>query len=88
MSRETTIIILGFLVAVLPFSGFPESWRTVFLALAGIGLVVFGFMMRAEVLSRGAKKDGRQPFAENGHGQGGAEIRTPGYEHHNEEKIG
>lgn len=88
MSRETIVISAGIWVFVLPFLGLPESWRVVLFIFTGIGLVVLGFIMRAEVLARGVKKDGRQPFTENGHRQSGAEVRMPVYERQTEEKIG
>lgn len=69
------------MVLALPFLGFPAAWRTLFFVAAGIGLVVLGFYMRAEVIGRGGKRAGNRPFVENGHRTGNHDVRMPTYEH-------
>ena len=66
MSKETAVIALGVFVVVVPFLGFPEGWRIVLLVLAGLGLAVLGFLIRAEMLSRGAG-GAHNSFVENTH---------------------
>ena len=39
-------MLLGGLVVVLPFLGFPESWRVVIFCLSGGALFLIGFSMR------------------------------------------
>ena len=66
MSKETAIIALGFWVLVMPYLGVPRGWLTILLVLTGIGLMVLGFFLRAEALSRGPRATGRHhPFAEH-----------------------
>ena len=52
MSKEAGIVALGIWLAILPFLGFPGSWRTVFVFLSGAGVAALGFLVRAETLSR------------------------------------
>lgn len=56
MSKETGVIVLGIWVFILPFLGIPGSWRTVLLALTGVGLAVLGFLMRSQALSDGSSR--------------------------------
>lgn len=71
MSKDAAIIILGFLVASMPFLGFPSSWKMVFYVLLGLGIVAFAFFLRKELLehvprfgSNGEKKT--DAYTENG----------------------
>ena len=71
MSKEAGVILLGVFSVILPFLGFPSSWRTAMLVFAGIGLIVIGFLLRTEALSRmGRSGSGtagpRHSFVENG----------------------
>lgn len=53
MTLDTLIICAGAFVALLPFLGFPNSWDTVFLFLAGIFIVGLGITVRRR---RGAEE--------------------------------
>jgi cbb3-type cytochrome oxidase subunit 3 len=64
MSKEMTIIVLGFWVAVVPYLGIPSSWRVMLLVLTGILLAIVGFLLRGESLSRN-KGSSHHPFVEN-----------------------
>jgi hypothetical protein len=46
MTLDTLIMLAGAFVAVLPFLGFPNSWDTVLLFLAGIFVIVLGIAVR------------------------------------------
>ena len=65
MSKEVGIIVLGLWLVVLPFLGFPGSWRMVFIFLSGLGIASLGFFLRAEALSRGKGRHDA-PFTQNG----------------------
>jgi len=41
--RNQASAILGVMVILLPFSGFPESFRNTFFVILGILIVLFGF---------------------------------------------
>lgn len=53
MSKEVSIILLGLVVALIPYFGFPGSWRDGFLLVAGIVIAALGFFLRKEALARG-----------------------------------
>jgi VIT1/CCC1 family predicted Fe2+/Mn2+ transporter len=55
MTLDTLIMFFGALVAVLPFLGFPNSWDTVILLVAGVIIVALGVVVRRRG-SNGARK--------------------------------
>jgi hypothetical protein len=55
MRRARILLILGIFIAVLPYSGFPQSWKEIIFSLTGIGLVYFSYIMYKE--SKGEKKE-------------------------------
>lgn len=50
MSKELVVIILGLLVALMPYLGFPGSWKTVFSIVIGIVIAGIAFIIRQERL--------------------------------------
>jgi len=66
MSKEAIVIALGLIVVVTTQLGIPSSLRMIILIIAGIGIMVVGFFLRAESLSRGSKRTSRHSFVENG----------------------
>lgn len=46
MSRPSSLILLGALVILAPFSGFPSSWITLFLVVLGALTVLVGFSLK------------------------------------------
>ncbi len=64
MSKEMGVILLGLLNIVIATNllGVPGSWRDVLLVASGLGLMGLGFLLRAEVLSRGSS---HSSFVEN-----------------------
>ncbi|HUD02695.1 MAG TPA: hypothetical protein VMR46_01565 [Candidatus Paceibacterota bacterium] len=67
MSKEMGVILLGLFVLVQPYLGVPNSWHTFFAVVAGIAIMVLGFLLRGEALGRGgeAKEPRRNLFVEN-----------------------
>jgi len=41
-------LILGVWVAILPYLGFPYSWKDIFITLSGLGLIYVSFMLYKE----------------------------------------
>lgn len=78
MSKEMTVVALGIWILILPYLGVPGSWRTTLLALTGVGLIVLGFFLRAEVLSRGGRHGSHHSFVEN--------SATSAQEHHSHDR--
>ncbi len=52
MSRETILIILGIVTALLPAIGVPGSWKNPFLVIFGILIVGIAFFLRQERIWR------------------------------------
>ena len=50
MSKGGVIVLLGFLSAFLPFTGFPTNTKILLAVLFGIFIMVFGFLVRQERL--------------------------------------
>lgn len=48
MTLDTLIMIAGGFVATLPFLGLPNSWDTVLLFCAGVGIVALGILVRRQ----------------------------------------
>jgi|TARA_Y100000310_G_scaffold214702_1_gene215614 hypothetical protein len=46
MKKETGIITLGILVALMPFLGFPRLFEAILLVAFGLGIAVLGFLLR------------------------------------------
>ena len=49
MTKKRTIIILGVLVALLPFLGFPKGLRDMLLVLAGLAIAIIGFLLKRKI---------------------------------------
>lgn len=43
MSQAKTLIALGIAVVLVPFLGFPTSWKNVIFAVLGVAVVFFAF---------------------------------------------
>jgi hypothetical protein len=55
MRKEKTLFIIGLWVIVLPFLGFPGSWKMVMLILTGISLIYLGYLFYMENKDRLSK---------------------------------
>lgn len=44
MRKERTLLFLGIWVAILPFLGFPNSWRTFLFFITGCALVFLAYL--------------------------------------------
>lgn len=49
MRKERTLFILGLWIIILPFSGFPTSWKTFLLALTGLAVIYLAYLFYLEV---------------------------------------
>lgn len=50
MSKAGAIVILGLLVAFLPFTGFPSGFETTLAVILGLLTMALGFLVRQERL--------------------------------------
>ena len=64
MSKQRAIFLLGIWVLVLPFLGFPNSWRKVLFSLAGFFLIYMSYTLRRRVVR---KRPEAVPFKDNIH---------------------
>lgn len=50
MSKEVVLIVLGLVVALMPYLGFPGSWKTTFSIVVGVCIAGVAFIVRQERL--------------------------------------
>lgn len=48
MQKARVLLFLGIWVAVLPYLGFPNSWKNVIVVLSGLGLIYMSYMLYKE----------------------------------------
>lgn len=48
MSRARTLLLLGIWVAVMPYLGFPSSWKNGLMILTGLILMYISYVMYSE----------------------------------------
>ncbi len=65
MTIDTLIMLLGTFVVVLPFLGFPNSWDTVLLFIAGISIIVLGIIVRRRYGEEVPRQGRGDTFVEN-----------------------
>lgn len=68
MSKGTLIFVIGIFLTVLPFLGIPEAWKQYTIAVAGVFLVIIGYMLRRALylskIDRGNGERGEDSFVE------------------------
>lgn len=52
MRKERTLFFIGIWVALLPFLGFPNSWRKVLFIITGVALVYLSHLFKKETKAR------------------------------------
>jgi hypothetical protein len=52
MRKEKTLLILGLWIAMLPFLGFPDTWRKIFFVLTGLAIMYLAYLFYLEVKAR------------------------------------
>ncbi len=66
MRKERTLFIIGLWIMVLPFTGFPPSWREVLLVISGLALVYLSYLFYIEVKARIPKEENHsKAFVDN-----------------------
>lgn len=60
MTKARILLILGVLVAILPYLGFPSSWKDILYTLLGLALMYFSY-----ILYKDSKKRVFDNFREN-----------------------
>ena len=54
--------MLGVWVAILPYLGFPYSWKDTLEALTGLGLIYFSYVLYKEYRAKEIKENGEKTF--------------------------
>jgi hypothetical protein len=67
MSKEMLVMALGLWIIIVPYLGIPGGWKSTIFLISGIIIVLVGFFLRTEALSRqnGNRASRHQPFVEN-----------------------
>lgn len=66
MRKEKTIFLVALWIIVLPFLGFPGSWKTVISVLTGVALIYLGYLFYMEAKERLAKIENQaESFIDN-----------------------
>jgi uncharacterized membrane protein len=48
MSKRLTLLFLGIIIILMPFLGFPSSWKNIFFVVVGLVIVLISLAMRRE----------------------------------------
>lgn len=65
MRKAKILLILGVFIAVLPYLGFPYSWKEAIFTISGLGLVYFSYVLHKESKSAPKEKVLFENFREN-----------------------
>ena len=66
MRKERTLFLIGLWVVILPFLGFPNSWREVFFVITGLAIIYLAYLFNLEAKARLPKSDNNsQTFVDN-----------------------
>lgn len=55
MRKEKTLFIIGLWVMILPFLGFPNSWRKTLFFITGLAIMYLAYLFYLETKARLAK---------------------------------
>jgi hypothetical protein len=65
MSLDALIMLAGFLVALIPFLGFPVSWHEWMFFILGISVIALGIAVRRRGKAPSVKRTARAEFVES-----------------------
>jgi len=66
MRKAYIFLVLGIWVAVLPYLGFPYSWKDILTTISGLVLMFFSYMLYREFKKGETKKEKTfENFSEN-----------------------
>ena len=66
MRKARILLVLGIWVAVLPYLGFPYSWKNILFTLSGLGLVYLSYILYKEYKIVETEEKSSDNFSENG----------------------
>lgn len=65
MKKARLFLILGIWIAVLPYLGFPSSWKNVLETLSGLALMYYSYLFYKEYKAGNRKEKAPGAFSEN-----------------------
>ncbi len=65
MKKARILLILGVWVAILPYLGFPASWKNIIFVLTGLGLFYFAYTLYKEAKTAEGNSKKFDNFSEN-----------------------
>jgi heme O synthase-like polyprenyltransferase len=65
MRKERTLLILGIWVMILPFLGFPNTWKQIMSTITGIALIYLAYLYYHQAKSRTKKQNTMKSFVDN-----------------------
>ncbi|MBI2630946.1 hypothetical protein HYW73_01875 [Candidatus Nomurabacteria bacterium] len=65
MRKARTFLILGVWIAILPFLGFPYSWKDILSALSGLAVMFLSYILYKEYKAKEGKRETFDNFKEN-----------------------
>lgn len=57
MRKARILLVLGIWIMILPYLGFPYSWKNILTTLSGLGLIYVSFILYKESKTREVKKE-------------------------------
>jgi hypothetical protein len=57
MRRARIFLILGIWITLLPYLGFPYSWKDILTTLSGLGLIGMSYLLYRELKTKEIKKE-------------------------------
>jgi len=65
MRRAYIFLFLGIWVAILPYLGFPHSWKNILFTISGLGIIYFSFILYGEYKGKEKQVKTFDNFSEN-----------------------
>ena len=65
MRKARILLILGVWVVILPYLGFPYSWKDFLITVSGFGLIYFSYMLYKESKAKEKNSEIFDNFSEN-----------------------
>jgi archaellum biogenesis protein FlaJ (TadC family) len=66
MIKARILLALGVWMTILPYLGFPNSWKDVLTTLSGLGLILLSYLFFKDSRSVEKKEEKFDNFKENG----------------------
>jgi len=66
MKKARILLALGTWMAILPYLGFPYSWKDILSTLTGLGIIYFSFVLYREAKAKEKREKPFDNFTENG----------------------